>query len=194
MSRSVTAKLGGGNQVRTEVTSGAGADRPWEAGPVAELDGGTSTNPTLVPPRVLYCVCECFLRREGQTPALVSAQMLPVEAGPSLGSAGRGLWVTFLGSLASVLVACTGLFPSEAGVRDGGCRAPRLAPPQPGGASESCGIREEPCAKQRRGRLTWGTAHRSSQRPGYGEGVGQVGQPWLPGWGRGPTAGEPVRT
>lgn len=40
MSSSVTAKLVGGNQVRTEVTSGAGIDRTWEAGPVAELDGG----------------------------------------------------------------------------------------------------------------------------------------------------------
>lgn len=45
------------------------------------------------------------------------------------------------------MAACTGLF-ALGGVRDGGCREPRLAPPHPAGASESCSTLEEPCPRQ----------------------------------------------
>lgn len=70
----------------------------------------------------------------------------PCPRSPGPGGCGRG--VTFLGSLASFLAACTGLFTSGVDVRDRGCRVPRLAPPDPGGASESCGVLKGPCPRQ----------------------------------------------
>lgn len=76
--------------------------------------------------------------------------------------------LTFLASLGAFLAAGAGLFPVGAGVRDGGGRAPRLAPPHAGGASESGGIPGEPCPRQRGNQLTWGTAqepHDIPERP-----------------------------
>lgn len=143
---------------------------------------GTTERP---PPRPFtpWLVCRAWLSGERRCPPRPGAWL------PGNRPAQPEAPVTFLGSLGSFLAAVPVLFPSGAGVGDGGCSAPRLAAPQAGGAPESGGILGEPWPRQRGNRLTWGTAQepRTSQRgrrararARRGKEAGR-GQPWLLG-------------